>query len=197
MDSQSLKPDYMQYQPEQEGVSLKSHIIDFIQTLVVFFAIGTIVYYLLSQPHKVIGSSMVPNFHDGDYILTDKVTYRFSKPKKGDIVVFKNPLDKSQDFIKRIVATAGESIRVEDGNVYINGKALSEPYLPESLTTEEGSFLQEGEEVVVPPQNLAVFGDNRFHSSDSRTWGFIHRTEIIGKVFIRYWPTSSMGLITR
>ncbi len=186
-----MEPDLNNPQPQ--GPSLSAHIIDFIQTLVVFAAIGTAIYLFIAQPHKVAGSSMFPNFHDGDYIITDKLSYRFSQPKEGDIVVFKNPLDESQDFIKRIIGLPGDKVKVDGGHVYVNGTMISEPYLKNDVITQGQNFLQDGDEKTVPPDHYFVLGDNRTRSSDSREWGFIKRDELIGKVFLRYWPKETFG----
>lgn len=173
--------------------SLGEHIIDFIQTLVVFAVIGTIIYLFIAQPHKVSGSSMFPNFHDGDYIITDKVTYKITLPKRGDVIVFKNPRDESQDFIKRIIGKPGDRVRIYNGNVYVNDQILNEPYLPKGLTTKAGAFIKD-DDITVPSEHYLVFGDNRNRSSDSREWGYIAKGEIIGKVFLRYWPKESIGI---
>lgn len=192
-----MAEDYLAYQsPEstqKSQVTFKDHIIDFFQTLVVFAAIGTAIYWLVAQPHKVSGSSMFPNFKNGDYIITDKVTYKVSDPKRGDIVVFKNPKDETQDFIKRILAKPGDRIKVEGGKIVLNGTTLNEPYL-NNITTNPGSFLREGTEFIVEPGHYITIGDNRPASSDSREWGQITREEIIGKVFFRYWPATEVGL---
>lgn len=188
--------DYLKYQPENDRnpISFKDHIIDFFQTLVVFAAIGTAVYWLIAQPHKVSGSSMHPNFRDGDYIITDKLTYKFDEPKRGDIVVFKNPKDETVDFIKRILAVPGDRIKVQDGKIYLNGGELNEPYIASTIETNPGSFLEEGIEITVTDGHYITIGDNRPASSDSREWGFITKQEIIGKVFFRYWPANEIGL---
>jgi|SRR3989344_5806736 len=187
--------DYLAPRPvEEPKPGLKAHIIDLFQTLVVFAAIGTAIYWLVAQPHKVSGSSMFPNFKDGDYIITDKVTYRFSEPVRGDIVVFKNPRDETQDFIKRIMGVPGDKVRVQGGSVYLNGTKLTEPYIENTIVTNPGSFIREGSEITVQSGYYLVFGDNRPHSSDSREWGFITKQEIIGKVFFRYWPAGTVGL---
>lgn len=188
--------DYLKYQPELERnpVTFKDHIIDFFQTLVVFAAIGTAIYWLIAQPHKVSGSSMSPNFKDGDYIITDKLTYKFNEPRRGDIVVFKNPKDETVDFIKRIIGVPGDHVKVQNGKIYLNGDELNEPYLTNNITTSPGSFLREGAEITVESGHYITIGDNRLASSDSREWGFITRGEIIGKVFFRYWPATKIGL---
>src|SRR6266511_3421454 len=101
--------------------SLGAHVIDFIQTLVVFGAIFALIYLFVAQFHKVSGNSMFPTMHNGDYLITEKISYRLGKPHRGDIIVLKNPRDESQDFIKRIIATPGDTINVEDNKVFING----------------------------------------------------------------------------
>lgn len=175
--------------------SLKEHIVDFIQTMVVFGAIMALIYLFVAQPHKVSGRSMIPTFADGDYIITDKITYRFRQPEKGDIIVLKNPKDESQDFIKRIMATPADTIKIENKSVYVNEVLLNESYLPLDTQTSAGSFLNEGNTVRVGGNQYLVMGDNRNHSSDSREWGGVTKEEIVGRAFFRYWPPQSFGLI--
>jgi signal peptidase I len=185
-----MDPNYDQPTP-----GIRTHIIEFIQTLVVFLAIGSVIYLFAVQPHKVSGCSMCPNFQTGNFILTDKITYRFSPPQRGDIIVFKNPRDPSQDFIKRIMGIPGDKVSIRDGRVYLNGQSLKEPYLDPSLITSPGAFLNENQEVQVKPDTYLVFGDNRPGSSDSREWGYLPKENIIGKAFFRYWPKEVIGLI--
>ncbi|MBI2040301.1 signal peptidase I [Candidatus Microgenomates bacterium] len=175
--------------------NIGSHLVDFIQTLVVFGAIFALIYLFVAQPHKVSGNSMVPTFHNGDYILTDKLSYRFGSPQRGDIIVLKNPRDETQDFIKRIIALPDDTLKVEGNAVYLNGGLLKEPYLPPATSTHAGSFLTEGVEIKAGANQYFVFGDNRNHSSDSREWGAITREEIVGKTFFRYWPPGDFGLV--
>ncbi len=192
-----MQQDYLAYptpEAQKPQTTFKDHVIDFFQTLVVFAAIGTAIYWLVAQPHKVSGSSMFPNFKNGDYIITDKITYRVSEPQRGDIVVFKNPKDETQDFIKRILGKPGDRIKVQEGHIYLNGVMLDEPYLTDSVVTNPGSFLKEGAEFTVEPGHYITIGDNRPASSDSREWGQITSDEIIGKVFFRYWPATEVGL---
>lgn len=185
--------DVLSYHQPQPHTPFKTHVIELFQTIVVFGAIITAVYWLVAQPHKVSGSSMFPNFKDGDYIITDKLTYKFTEPKRGDVIVFKNPRDESQDFIKRIIGLPGDKVKVENGRVFVNGKILDEPYL-KGVETESRQFMKEGDEITVLPGNYLTFGDNRPHSSDSREWGYLPKNEIIGKVFLRYWPQNAIGL---
>ena len=174
--------------------NLGFHFVDFFQTLVVFGAIFSAIYLFVAQPHKVSGNSMLPTFHNGDYILTDKLSYRFGQPKRGDVIVLKNPRDESQDFIKRIIGTTGDSVMVNSGRVYTNGQLQIENFLPPGVYTNTGNFLSESQAAKIDDGQFIVMGDNREHSSDSREWGFVKTSEIIGKVFLRYWPPQAFGL---
>ncbi len=182
--------------PGQKGflAALGGHAIDFVQTLVVFGAIFALIYLFVAQPHRVSGSSMYPTFHNDDYILTDKISYRLHNPEKGDVIVLKNPRNESEDFIKRVIATPGDTLKVENNSVYVNNQPLKESYLQPNIPTPSGSFLTEGQQVKVGENQYFVFGDNRSHSSDSREWGSVSKEEIIGKVFFRYWPPQTFGL---
>ena len=169
-------------------------ILDFLETVVVSLAIFVLVYKFLFQPHQVDGRSMEPTFHNGEYILTDKVSYRMHSPKRGDIIVFHSPQDERIDFIKRIIAVPGDTVMIKNKQVYLNGQPLDEPYTNDGITPQD-SFLREGRSVEVPSGNYIVMGDNRLHSSDSRHWGFITADEIVGRVFFRYWPLDVFGLV--
>jgi len=166
---------------------------------VVVFAIGIFffVYLLIMRPHKIRGQSMEPNFPDGQYLLTQKVSYYLNSPQRGDVVVFKPPVSEDDEFIKRIIALPGEKIKVQAGKVYINDNLLNESYLDSSLYTTGSNFLQEGEQYEVPEGHWLVMGDNRPHSSDSRAWGPITKKEISGKAWLIYWPPSLAGLVKK
>lgn len=170
-----------------------SFFIEFFETLVVFGAIFAIIYLFIAQFHKVSGLSMYPTMHDGDYLITEKVSYRFGEPKRGQIVVLKNPRDNSQDFIKRIIAIPGDNLRVEQDSIYVNGQKLSETYLPAGTPTHAGAFITEGTTIKAGANQYFIFGDNRNHSSDSRDWGSITKEEFVGKALFRYWPPQGVG----
>jgi len=186
-------------EPEQEeattGRKIGAFLFDILETVVVAMAIFVVVYYLLVQPHQVVGYSMVPTFNDGDYILTDKISYRFSDPGRGDVVVFKSPSNPSKDFVKRIIGLPRDRVELSQGFIYINGHVLNEPYLPVSFRTTGKRLVPEGEEFVVPRDEYFVLGDNRSHSSDSREFGTIPEASIIGRVWLRYWPLDKFSLI--
>src|SRR3989344_8298041 len=174
--------------------SVLSFFLDIIETIVVALCVFVIVYLFFLQPHQVIGNSMFPNFHDKEYILTDKISYRVRPPERGEVVVFKSPEDEEKDFIKRIIALPGETIRLQDGKIFINGILLNEPYVDSNLRTPPGKFLGENQEVTVPQDTFIVFGDNRLNSSDSRSWGVVTKSEIIGKELLVYWPPNAFRL---
>mgnify|MGYP001584872922 CR=1 FL=1 len=174
---------------------LGAFLLDILQTVVLALAIFLFVYLFLLQPHKIKGDSMLPNFQDGEFLLTEKVSYRFSQPKRGDIVVFAAPPNENEDFIKRIIALAGDRIVVKEGRIYINDFPLLESYLSENIATEGSKFLENGEEYLVKPDEYILLGDNRPRSSDSRTWGPVKRDKIVGKVWIVYWPIPKAGLV--
>jgi signal peptidase I len=138
---------------------------------------------------------MEPNFHDGEYLLTDKVTYRFNQPQRGDVVVFKAPPDFSDEFIKRIIGIPGDQVAVQGGKVLVNGAQISETYLPENFQTYPGRFAAEGQTLVVPKDQYFVLGDNREHSLDSRNIGFIPKDKITGRAWLVYWPVSKAGIV--
>lgn len=174
--------------------------LDIIETVVIALSIFLIVYLFLVQPHQVNGASMFPTFEDGEYLLTDKISYRTGLPNRGDVIVFAAP-ESAQcpegtgcDFIKRVIGLPGEQIEVKNDKFYVNGKELVEEYLPSDFVTRPGSFTMRGP-IVVPPESYFVSGDNRNHSSDSRAWGTVPIGNIVGKVFFRYWPPQAVGLI--
>ncbi|MFC1711937.1 signal peptidase I [Patescibacteria group bacterium] len=174
--------------------------LDFIQTIVTALSIFVIVYLFLVQPHQVKGNSMytplTESFNNGEYILTNKISYKFSEPESGDVIVFKAPHNEDYDYIKRIVAIPGNTVKISKGKVYINNMLLDESsYLTTDIYTSSGSFIKEGEDLIIPTEKYFVLGDNRPHSSDSREWGLLPKKNIVGKAWFRYWPIAKMGII--
>lgn len=171
-------------------------IWEFVEAVVFALMIFFVCYLLLFQPNQVKGHSMEPTFHDGEYILTDKISYKLGMPKRGDIVVFRSPKNAEQDFIKRIIAIPGERVRIAAGKVYVNNEVLNESaYLESTVFTGPESFLSENREIIVPSGKYFVMGDNRMGSSDSRDFGPVLPSEFIGKVFFSYWPINRFGKI--
>jgi signal peptidase I len=138
----------------------------------------------VAEGAHVDGSSMEPTFHDGQYVMLDKTVYLLSGgPHRGDVIVFKYPLDTSRDFIKRVIGVPGDSVEVRNGVLLVNDKPVQEDYLPTDLTTT-GNYPR----TLVPAYDYFVMGDNRNNSSDSRFWGFVPRDNIVGKEVFSYWP---------
>ena len=172
-------------------------LFDLIQTLVIAGAIFVVIYAFLFRPYQVTGHSMDPTFENGEYVLTNLITLRLGELKRGDIVVFVAPPDKEKDYIKRIIGIPGDRVSISGGSVFLNGSKLDQTsFLASSVRTNGGTFLGEGNEVVVPEGQYFVMGDNREFSSDSREWGFVTKNAIIGKSFIVYWPINHIRVVT-
>jgi signal peptidase I len=175
-------------------------ILDIFETLVIALSIFLVVYIFLLQPHQVNGQSMEPNFQSGDYVLTDKISYVFGEPSRGDVVVFEAPpgahcpTGTGCDFIKRVIGLPGETVEVKNNHYYINGKQLDESYIPSEMRTEPGQYTS-NRVITLSVNEYFVSGDNRQNSSDSRAWGPVTKSMIVGKAFFRYWPAESVGVI--
>ncbi len=182
--------------------SIGSFFLDLVETAVIGLSFFLIIYLFFMQPHQVNGRSMFPTFKSGDYLLTDKISYKTSDPQRGDVVVFHAPPEAGCpsgtgcDFIKRVIATPGETVAVHNGFIYVNNHKLEESYIPSDFTTLAGKFI-EGRTVTMGPDEYFVSGDNRSHSSDSRVWGPVTKEAIVGKAFFRYWPPEQVGVIRR
>ncbi len=146
------------------------------------------------QPFLVKGDSMKPNFHNGDYLIVDELTYKFKSPQRGDVIVFKYPKDETQRFIKRIIGLPGETVEIKDDTVTVSHSqdktVLHESYIPNSLPTQ-GSLL-----FILKENEYVVLGDNRTNSSDSRIWGVLPKSDIIGRVLVRVFPPQAFTAIT-
>lgn len=137
------------------------------------------------EPIKVSGNAMSPNYTDGQFWIVDKVIYSNTQPQRGDVVLFKDMADPSKEYAKRIVGMPGEEIEIKDGVVNINGQPLSEPYLPNSVSTSAGNYPQPSQKVI-PQGQYFILGDNRTGSYDSRNFGFVPKENIIGKLTTCY-----------
>lgn len=154
-----------------------------ILTLVIFLLIRTVV-----QNFRVEGMSMEPNFHDGQFLLINKLAYKLGDLERGDVIVFRYPRDPSRDFIKRVIGLPGETVEIINGQVYINGELLGIDYHTNEAGYNSGA-------VTLGPDDIFVLGDNRPNSSDSHSWGTLPRDLIIGRVVLSYWPPDEWGLI--
>ncbi|MCL4559984.1 MAG: signal peptidase I [Chloroflexi bacterium] len=150
--------------------------------LILFFGINAV-----SARVRVENISMEPTLMPGEFMLIDKIAYKIGKPQTGDIIVFHYPRNPSEDFVKRVIGLPGETVKVANGVVSINGKALVEPYIaaPPQYT---GTW-------TVPANSLFVLGDNRNQSSDSHSWGFVPMYDVVGKALFIYWPPEDFQVI--
>jgi signal peptidase I len=142
---------------------------------------------LVTARIRVEGNSMEPSLHDGEFVVVNRLAYRWSDPVRGDIIVFRFPLDPDRRFIKRIIGLPGDGIHVEGGTVYVNGSPLQEPYIA-APPRYQGDWQ-------VGPGQVFVLGDNRNNSSDAHDWGMLVESEIIGKAILVYWPLQQLGPI--
>lgn len=171
-------------------------LVDTAQTILIAASIFLVIYIFLFRPFQVSGDSMFPTYKDHQYILTNLIGLRFGDPKRGEVVVFHAPPDKEKDFIKRIIGLPGEIILLQDGFVYINGNKLDESsYLGSGVKTFGGSFLKDNQPFKIPSSYYFVMGDNRAYSSDSREWGILKKSEIIGRSMLVYWPPTDARVI--
>lgn len=161
-------------------------IIITIPYIVVFLlAIFVIVYLFFFRPYQMRGTSMEPTFHNGAYFIT-KVLHNSDTIYRSDMIIFRN--QESAVWIKRVIGLPGERIKLGNGQVHLNGKALLEPYLTDALTkVVPGGRFENGVEVQIPSDSYFVLGDNRRFSADSREWGFVSRKDISGKVLFCYF----------
>lgn len=158
--------------------------------------IAILIRAFLLGPYKIPTGSMRPTLLEGDRIFVDKITYRFRPPQRGEIVVFKYPVDPKKDFVKRLIAFGGEEVEIRDGSVLINGKPLQEPIqIPNHYyyNRSDWPYAKEGQVFKVPDDSFFVLGDNSAQSSDSRNWGFVPKKYLIGKAFLIWWPVYRIG----
>ena len=161
-----------------------------LRDLIVSLAISAFIIIFLYQPVKVEGTSMMPSLEDQERIFVNKFVYRLEPIERGDIVVFRYPRDPSKSYIKRVIAMAGDHIRIDGGQVYVNEKALDEVYVPPEYT-DSRSY----PDTVVPADSFFVLGDHRSMSNDSRDFGAVNQSYIYGKAVFGYWPMDKLGRV--
>ncbi len=171
-------------------VGLLGHLAGFLrevlETVLPALVIVLVINMFLAQATRVEGQSMEPNLHDNQRLIIEKVSYYVHPPRRGDIIVLKLPNHRSDALIKRVIGLPGETVEIRDGVVLINGEPLDEPYLNQS--TYQGMPPR-----VVPEGQVFVLGDNRGFSNDSRSFGFVPFSDIVGRAWFRYWPLSEIG----
>jgi signal peptidase I len=185
-NSEGIPTSEAPQQTSEEKMSWKGVVRDVIETLVLaaflFFLINSV-----SARVRVDGFSMRPTLDDGQLVLINKLAYRLGEPHRGDIVVFRFPMNPQEDLIKRVIGLPGDYIKVENGTVFANNEVINEPYIAASPNYDG--------EWIVPEGNLFVLGDNRNDSLDSHEWGVLPLQNVIGKALLIYWPPVKWDLL--
>lgn len=173
--------------------SIKREIIDWVKTIIVSLVLAFLIVQVI-KPTIVSGESMYPTLNDRDYLILNRMAYKFGDIDRGDIIVFKSDLrqdnGKQKDLIKRVIAIPGDHLIIKDSKVYINGEVQNEPYIHNEYTS--GDI-----DVVIPQNEVFVMGDNRENSRDSRSSdiGLVNEDDIIGEVMIRLLPLNKIGTV--
>lgn len=181
INSGSLKPE----KKKKDG---------FIDSLIVAVVIAMIIKGLLLQTYTIPSESMFSTLMVGDFLVLNRLAYKFSEPERGDVVVFEYPLEPNKDFIKRVVGTPGDKLKLVNKVLYVNGEAIEEPYRRINTQTPiptELSHKDNFDEFTVPEGKYFMMGDNRDNSYDSRFWGFVDGSKIKGKALMIYWSLES------
>jgi signal peptidase I len=171
---------------EEWIMAVKSWWREMIETVLWALVLALVLRALVIQAFWIPSGSMIPALLPRDRVLVAKFWYSFAEPKRGQIIVFKYPVDPKRDFVKRLVALPGETVEIIDGEVIIDGTSLEEPYVKNHDTLSFGP-------VTVPEGHYFMLGDNRPNSQDGRFWGFVPEANIKGPAFLRYWPLSRIG----
>ncbi len=178
--------------PEQPKVLPRwhSHAWVWIRDLLISVAISGFIIIFLYQPVEVQGTSMLPGLQDQERIFINKFVYKFEDIQRDDVVVFHYPMDPTKSYIKRVIGVPGDRIRIVDGQVYVNGKPLSEPYVPAQYFDVRSMG-----ETTIPANSYFVLGDHRSMSNDSRDFGAVNREYIYGKAVLVYWPVGKLAMV--
>jgi signal peptidase I len=178
---------YKTEEQELKQTNYRRLVIDLIETFVLAVFLFIIINAVTARI-RVDGSSMEPTLFNGEFVLVNKLAYKFGSPKLGEVIVFHYPRDPAQEYIKRVIGVPGNSIEISNGQVLVDGQLIEEPYIAASPTYGPQHWL-------VPSGSLFVLGDNRNNSSDSHTWGMVPMDYVVGKAFAVYWPPPRWNLI--
>jgi signal peptidase I len=187
-----LETFHVENVPEEQPVSKPTRsgclgfIIDALETiflaLILFLGINAV-----SDRVRVENISMQPTLYAGEFVLVNKLAYKFGPPHYGDVIIFPYPRDPQEKYIKRVIGLSGDEIRISGGKVYVNNQPLNESYLS-APPAYSGTWN-------VPKDNIFVLGDNRNQSSDSHVWGFVALDQVVGKALVVYWPLSKIQVL--
>lgn len=185
--------DETEMKRQREDSSTWRSIREWIQVIVIALVISLPIRFFIAEPFLVHGASMDPTFATGQFLIVDRLSYRFESPKRGDVIVFEYPHNPKVYYIKRIIGLPGEKIAIKNGEVYINGtkdpsQHINEPYVEDSRKSHDTL------EVTLGDTEYFVMGDNRIESSDSRSWGPVDKNFIVGRPFIRIFPIDTLSI---
>lgn len=177
-------PDYTeQHTKTNWGNAARELVETVLLTLVIFFMIRFAI-----ENYRIEGYSMEPNFHDGQFLLVNKIQYLLAPPQRGDVIIFRYPLNPKKNFIKRVIGLPGEKVEIRAGKVFVNGVRLQEEYPYNFADYDYGP-------ITVGADEYFVLGDNRPESSDSHSWGLLPTKDLIGKAWVSYWPPDEWGVV--
>ena len=182
-------------QSDSQSSSFWQQIRENVPVILFAIVLAFLIRTFIAEPRYIPSDSMLPTLEQGDRLAVEKLSYHLHPPTQGEIVVFTPPLqlqmqgyEKNQAFIKRVIATSGHTVAVNDGVVYLDNQPLSEDYIAQPPNYDL-------EPVKVPPDSLFVMGDNRNNSNDSHIWGFLPQQHVIGRAIFRFWPPNRLGII--
>ncbi|WP_010269634.1 signal peptidase I [Paenibacillus senegalensis] len=188
---------------EQEKTSdspnpVKNEIWEWAKALVIAAVLVLLIRWFIFTPFIVDGPSMQPNFHSGERLIVNKILYTFREPQRGEVIVFHAP--QGRDYIKRVIALPGETIKIQDNQVYINGEELEEEYIREAVEAalQNGySYNSDFAELTVPEGHVFVMGDNRVNSQDSRepSVGPVPFDKVVGRADVIFWPLPQISIV--
>ena len=173
------------HQPSMSWMLLRELAETIILSVVIFLLIRQVV-----QNYRIESLSMEPNFYEGQFILVNKLAYKLGEPERGDVLVFHNPRNPDEDYIKRIIGLPGDTLEMREQTVYLNNKPLEESF-PHNLMAPGTRYGP----IVVEPDRLFVMGDNRPNSEDSREFGPVDEALVVGQAWLRVWPLDQFGLV--
>lgn len=169
---------------------------EWVEPIIIAIVLALIIRTFIVQAFKIPTGSMRTTLMEGDRILVNKFIYKFTEPKRGDVIVFISPEDKKKDFIKRLVGLPNENIQILDGTILVDSIPIEKnSILKKQYYYNRGDFGAEGQVVTVPGDAYYVLGDNSISSRDSRYWGFMPKKYLLGKAFLIYWPPNRIGVI--
>lgn len=168
-------------------------VIEIVVIVAIAIGLATLVTHFVIQPYEIPSGSMEDTIEIGDRVFSEKVTYAFGEPKRGDIITFTDPADPDRILIKRVVATEGQTVELRNGLVYVDGAPLNEPYTLDRPSEDLNSGITYP--YTVPDGYVWVMGDNRTNSADSRAFGAVPVDSITGRAIFTYWPLNRMGFL--